>query len=604
MRLLSGFLLTAVLAAAQDRLLIHGAWLVDGTGAPVTPGDVLVENHRISQVGPSITVPPGAAVIDASGKTLLPGLFDLHTHVGASPVNGAIPDWYKNLMAYSWSGVTTVVDLGAYPEQYEPVRRLLAAQPWSPHLLQAARFSSPGGHGLEGGRGDFHTQSVLTPREARAALRRILPYKPDVIKVFTDGWRYGTDVDMTSMDEATLIALVDEAHKNRLKVLTHTVTIDKGKIAARAGVDIVAHGMGDNVIDEEWLGLLRKHGTAYVPTLAVYEPRAGREASSLFLDTILDPLARELWRPSDAPVPPARKKRWEMLGENVRRARDGGIAIGAGTDAGMGGTFHGWALLHELELLASSGMTPLEALTSATGLSARLLGVDQERGSLRPGRAADLVLVDGKPFEDIHSIFRVARVWIGGVEVDRDALTRRIATPGPARLPAVPLPALLDDFERPDGRSRVDTLWLNATDPGHDHSRMTFERTERQPGDHVLTVLAEMSEKDAPHASVVLPLTRGAVLPADARSWRGLEFDLRGGGEMTLLVQTRGARPNQSPRAKLSSGPTWKRTRVAFDSLENTAGWSRDDLVALEFRLGRPAGQKCWFEIDNLALFQ
>jgi hypothetical protein len=162
---------------------------------------------------------------------------------------------------------------------------------------------------------------------------------------------------------------------------------------------------------------------------------------------------------------------------------------------------------------------------------------------------------------------------------------------------------LLDDFERPDGRSRLDTLWLNATDPGHDHSKMSFVRTERRSGDHVLTVLAEMGEKDAPHASVVLPLSQGSILPTDARKWRGLEFDLRGSGETILLIQTRGG-GNKMPRSRISASPAWKRLRVTFDSLENAAGWSRDDLLALEFRLSRGAGQKCWLELDNLSLFQ
>ena len=96
---------------------------------------------------------------------------------------------------------------------------------------------------------------VQTPREGRAAVRRIVPDHPDVIKVFTDGWRYDTAPDMTSMDEATLTAIVDEAHKNNLKVLTHTVTLARAKIAARAGVDILAHGTGDAPVDAELIFL-------------------------------------------------------------------------------------------------------------------------------------------------------------------------------------------------------------------------------------------------------------------------------------------------------------------------------------------------------------
>lgn len=598
-------LLVSVFAvSAQDRLLIRNAWLVDGTGATARKGDVLVEAGRIAGVGQNLSAPAGTTVIEAEGQTLLPGLFDLHTHIGALGVTGGSGDWLKSLMAYSWSGVTTVADLGAYPEQYTPVRRILSERPWAPRLHQAARFSSPGGHGLEGGRGDFHTQAVLTPREARAAVRRIAGYRPDIIKVFSDGWRYGADVDMTSMEEAALTALVDEAHKNNLKVITHTVTVDKAKVAARAGVDMVGHGLGDRPMDQELIDLMKAKGSGYVQTLAVYEPRSGRpEADAEFLTAVLGPDNFQLLRPVTAPVSAPRRKRWEALLENSRRSRAGGVLLGSGTDAGMAGTYHGWAALHELELMVQGGLSPLEALTAATGQSARLLGVDGRRGTLREGLDADLVLVSGKPFEDIRQVYQVSRVWVGGKEVNRPQLAAAIAAPGPVPLPSTALPALLDDFERADGRSRIDTLWLNATDGGHDHARMSFTRTLRRAGDHALTVLAEMTEKDDPRASVVLPLTPGAVEPADARAWRGIEFDFRGEGDITFLIQTRGARRG-APQTSLPGAAEWKHVRLDFTALRNAEGWTPDNLTALEFRLTGKPGGKPWLEIDNVGLFQ
>lgn len=154
------------------------------------------------------------------------------------------------------------------------MRRLLAAGLPGPQVLMAARFSSPGGHGAKSGRGDFHTQLVQARREARAAVQRILPYKPDLLKVFTDGWRYGLDVGMTSMDEETLKALVDEAHKGGVKVLTHTVSVEKAKIAARAGADMMIHGVGDAEFDAAALALMKEKGMGYAGTMAVYEPRS------------------------------------------------------------------------------------------------------------------------------------------------------------------------------------------------------------------------------------------------------------------------------------------------------------------------------------------
>ena len=179
--------------AREEVLAVVGATVVDGTGAEAYKATVLVRGGRIAAVGRDVEVPAGARVIRAEGQTLLPGLFDLHTHLPYATAPGVVGDWPKHLKAYLYSGVTSVVDFGTYPETFEPMRRLISSgQVQSPRIHFAARMTTPGGHGAEGGRGDFFTLEVQTPREARSAVRRLLPYRPDVIKVFTDGWRYGT----------------------------------------------------------------------------------------------------------------------------------------------------------------------------------------------------------------------------------------------------------------------------------------------------------------------------------------------------------------------------------------------------------------------------
>ena len=206
---------------------------------------------------------------------------------------GVSGDWSEHLAAYLYCGVTSVVDYGPDPEALEPMRRLVQSGAIEgPRLHLAVRMTTPGGHGAEGGRGESFTLEVQTPREARDAVRRVLSYRPDVIKVFTDGWRYNTAPDMTSMNQETLSALVEEAHKNGILVLTHTVTVERAKIAARASVDVIVHGMGDREADNEVIGLMRAKGTAYVSTLAVYEPR-GRGLLSPLLSAVLEPAVRE-----------------------------------------------------------------------------------------------------------------------------------------------------------------------------------------------------------------------------------------------------------------------------------------------------------------------
>jgi len=570
-RVLLALLLLAAALPAQ-RLAITGAQVIDGTGAPPRRLTVLIEQDRIAAAAENLPIPPGTPTINAEGHTLLPGLFDLHTHLlatgGAKDV-----DWAKALKLYLAHGVTTVVDLSTYPEQFEPMRRLLAAGLEAPRVHMAARFTTPLGHGMEGGRGDFHTQLVLTPREARNAVRRFAPYKPDLLKVFTDGWRYGAEPDMTSMEEETLRALVEEAHQLGLKVVTHTVTVRRAREAARAGVDIINHGIGDGVLDPDTLRQILESNTGYVQTLAVYEPRGAK-------------------------VIPARQRRWAHLMANCALARSSGLLNGAGTDAGMPGTPHGESTLHELELMVNCGFTPLEAITAATATSARLLGT-ADRGRIQPGLLADLVLVEGNPAERISDLRRVRRIWLGGRELNREQLLAAISRPGPSPLPLTggPAPELLDDFESENGRSRLDTLWINRTDAGLDFSRMTYHRTQRAPGNRCLTVLAEMSDKDRPLAAMVLPLSKGAVLPVDLSSWQGVEFEARGDGPFQLLLRWRGGEAH----APFEASAAWQRVRIPF------AAFAKPDLretISLEFVISRPAGRKAFLELDNVRLYR
>jgi len=581
---------------AQDVIAITGAMVIDGTGAPPSRATVLVRGGRIAAVGADVAVPPDARVIRAEGQTLLPGLFDLHTHLVASPIDGVAADWGKILKSYLYAGVTSVSDVGAFGEQLEPMRRLIAEGLAAPKVRFAVRFSSPGGHCAEGGRGDFYTQQVQTPREAQAAVRRILVYKPDLLKIFSDGWRYGFSKDMTSMDQETLTALVAEGHKNGIPCVSHTVTLERAKMAARAGMDAVIHGIGDAPVDDELIALFREHKTGYAPTLAVYESHIFPDGAPPLLAELLSPAAvKNLARSTKESA--ARVKRWKNLTSSVALLRDAGLPVSCGTDAGMTDTFHGYATQHEIQLLVSAGLTPLEAITAATGNSARAVGVASDRGTIVVGRAADLLLVQGSPHENIADLMRIARVFLNGKEIDRAALREAIHSSGPTPMKAREIPPLLDDFESADGRSRIDTLWLNGTDAGHDHSQMSYQRTLRKPGDHALTVLAEMSEKDRPYASMLLPLSKGAVEPVDISRYSAIEFDARGDGKYALLLQRRGASRRGGSPLEFQAGPEWRKVRLSF-------GERYHDALARQFRLEREASQKVWMELDNIRLVE
>src|SRR5262249_15467064 len=155
--------------------------------------------------------------------------------------------------------------------------------------------------------------------------------------------------NLTSMNLETLSAIVQEAHAAGVKIYTHTVTLAGAKIAARAGVDVLVHGIGDADVDAELIEVMKAKGTSYVSTLAVYEFKGA---------------------PGTEP-PPERRERGAHLTHNVAALYRAGIPVAVGTDAGMPGTLHGRATLREMELLVQSGLSPMQALTAGTSVSAR-----------------------------------------------------------------------------------------------------------------------------------------------------------------------------------------------------------------------------------------
>src|SRR5207237_1198687 len=159
---------------------------------------------------------------------------------------------------------------------------------------------------------------------------------------------------------------------------------------------------------------------------------------------------------------------------------------------GMPSTFHGQATLHEFELLVQSGLKPMDAMRAGTSVSARAMGLDAQRGTVAVGKAADVVLVEGRPDERIGDLKLTRSVFVAGTEYD------------PRNLNSAPLPVhtvgeLLDDMERTDGRTQLGTLRVNGTDAGIDRSAMLFHPVVRAGKDHALLVQATMADKDRPH---------------------------------------------------------------------------------------------------------
>jgi imidazolonepropionase-like amidohydrolase len=596
-------------APAQDATFIRGARIFDGTGAPAAVSNLLIQGDRIAALGPNVRAPRGAKVVDARGMTLIPGLHDLHTHLRAPAFSGPedLPKAYAGYLSY---GVTTVNDFSVSGEMLPPIREMTqSGAVTAPNLQLAIRLGVPGGHGTEYGWGRFFTMQAATPRAAHVAMAKALPYKPDVIKVFADGWRYGRSPDLNSMNVPTLAAIVEDAQGAGMPVITHTVTLEGAKVAAAAGVDALGHGIGDALVDDELIRLMKAKGTAYVPTLVVYEPQQDRRFLPAEWRALRRPeRAREEARMA-APletIAPLESERWKIMQENVRRLKAARIPVGIGTDAGIGGVYHGSSTIREIRLLTMLGYTPAEAIAAATTVSARILRQGEDHGRIAPGQRADLVLTGGRPDERIDDLYDVRRMFVAGREMPLKRLRRLMDSDALSPLPVHRMTGPIYTGAGPAGRTDLDTLPVESTEPGVDHSRLEFARAD-EGASRRLFLVGQMGAAPQPFAQLVLPLTRGAIQLADVRGFSGIALDARGSGRYALLLESYGIQPRGWFRAQFAAGETAREVRVpfsAFRSLDEDAKLDLARLRALIVRLEGEPGGTASLELGNVRFYR
>nr|WP_321441315.1 CIA30 family protein [uncultured Hyphomonas sp.] len=567
-------------ALAQD-LAITGVTVFDGTGAAPYEATVMFDDGLISAVDKSAgSAPDGVPSIDGSGLSLLPGFFDLHVHYTFGGEPATTPQISAN---YSKTGVTSVYDFAQAPEAFAPKRSWLETLP-GPRVNFAARMSTTNGHGADWS-DKSTTKWVNTPFAATEAVRELLPYEPDVIKVFTDGWRYGSGVDNTSMNEPTLTALVEEAHEHGLKVLTHTVTKDRAEIAGRAGVDVIAHSVLDQPVDQTTIDTLKAGGTAYAGTLAVYNPdKPGTPAFE-----------------REHPSFKQRQARFQVGLDNMKALYEGGVMIALGTDAGMRRTPHGYSTLSEMELMVRAGLPPEAALIAGTSNSARAVGVYERRGSIEVGKDADVVLIAGKPWEDISDVYNTRYTFVGGKKVFGDGAPEPVSEEYmvSSRVDY----EVIDNFDSDDGRSSRGTLIVGDPDGGLERSWQVFEILEDGERGGILHLTADLALREDARAGVAIPLNQGFVQPADVSGFTGVTLDMRGdGGSYAFVVSTTDGRWVRT----FDVGEEWRTIVFPFVDLDapaDGAEWSGNNILDVRILIKRAGGEVAWFELDDVRFY-
>lgn len=375
--------------------------LVDGTGSePVKDIAVVVEGGKIAEVisKGSLTRGPDDEVVEAEGCTLIAGLIDCHCHVAylcsedfGQPIGVTlIANAINNARAWLMRGVTTARELCTRDnldiDLRDAINRGLVL---GPRLLVSGE-----GMAMTGGKQKGYDQlvtEVTGADEARRFVRRQFRAGVDHIKIFATAGL--TDGGQPQLTEEEIRAAVEEAHKAGGHVAAHAIGTEGIKIALRAGVDTIEHG---TFLDEEGVDLMLSTGITFVPTLSI-----GRTMADAGEEIIHSPALRENARNA-----------LESARESARMAYKAGVPMATGTDPVYGDT-----LAMECRELVDIGLTPMEALQAATIAGARILGLEDQIGTVEPGKYADLVLVEGNPLEDISALERIRYVVKEGVVV-------------------------------------------------------------------------------------------------------------------------------------------------------------------------------------------
>ena len=406
---------SAQVASAQVTAFVGGR-LIDGTGRVIENGTLIIDGGRIVAAGPAATaVPAGATRVDVKGKTLLPGLVNAHGHVAATTGLRSEPASYtrdnltRQLRTYAQYGVTTVFSLGDDQALGFELRNEQAIGP-----LDRARLFVAGA-----------VITGATAEEARTMASKVADMKPDLLKIRVDDNLGST----RKMPEPAWRAVIDEAHQRNLKVAVHIYSLADAKATLEGGADFIAHSVRDVPVDEGFIAMLKSREVCYSPTFTreistfIYDATPTWVDDPFFVKGVTPDIIAQL-KDSKRQAQVRNGAGWkagqqykaglEVAKRNLKTLVDRGVRIAFGTDTGPPARFQGFFEHLELELMVEAGLTPMQALVSATGDAARCHQRAGQFGTLAPGAAADLLILGANPLDHIRNTRSIEQVWING----------------------------------------------------------------------------------------------------------------------------------------------------------------------------------------------
>ena len=426
----------------SETILFQGARLIPGDGSPpIADSEFIVRDGKFAEIGRrgELEDPAGnVARVDLTGKTVMPLLINLHAHPGFVEGGEFAAEHYNrqsiidDLNRYAYYGVGATLGLGT--DAGDLPLQIRADQAGGE--VEGATYLTVGrGITAKGGWPSVFPAlngipyEVTTEEEARNAVQELAENNVDMIKIWVDD-RRGTIPTLTT---ALYRAIIDEAHQHDVRVTAHVFYLADAKDLVEAGVDGFAHSIRDREIDEELIGLMQERGTFMVPTLAahqggfIFAERPSWIGEPAMRETVpsdvIERLVSEEFVTGFRNNPDLEKIRneYQNAERNLIRLSNAGVKIGFGTDSGTPNHFAGYSEHRELELMVQAGLTPQQAISAATRVSAEILNLD-DVGMLAVGKSADFLVLDADPLENIVNSRRIATVYRKAKELDRSSL--------------------------------------------------------------------------------------------------------------------------------------------------------------------------------------
>jgi len=427
---------------AGGATLFEGARLIVGDGrTPIESSAFLVEGNKITRAGKKgdVRALAGATRVDLTGRTVMPALVDIHNHLGwtnlkrkqATRTSFTRELVVDHLRRYAYYGVAATLSMGLDRWDVNPD---LPYQLRNETIPGAARFLTVGrgiaATPMAGPTADYRLgvpYGAQTEAEGRSIVHELKARNVEMIKIWVDD-RLKT---VPKLQPNVYKAIIDEAHRNGMRVVAHIFALEDGKELLKSGVDGFAHGVRDRDVDEEYITILKQHPKTWLGPNLPPRPMSAEEAAAeidwqtdTFPPSQIKRMRDQLARAGGRGPGGAASDAFGIQCRNLKRVHDAGMVIGLGTDANND---IGWAAHVELADMVRCGLTPAEAIVAGTRTSAAILKLD-DLGTVAAGKSADFIVLDANPLDDILNTRKISRVYNRGAALDRAAMSRMFTT--------------------------------------------------------------------------------------------------------------------------------------------------------------------------------